>query len=886
MAFLDFLRLGRKRVRPVGQNLERGLDSEPDRRKNLALKIGIFGVLVLITVAAFPRGDVYDYSVKVGETWNKETLIADFDFSIRKDEQTFRREREAVRRNTPPYFRAIPNARQVLAGHRDTVAEELDRIFEAYRGYKLNESRGRVAEARADSADYYAMRRASRLKLTNEQWQTLADSYAATVPELSTTTRAQPTSTRLDETLLQEAWELAAFVVYQGVLDVPVDSVYTEIIIVRDEQQDTELELILDEVYGLNEAYLTVHEEFSNRYRSRPEVVSIAYSFFRSIFQPSYQLDREVTRRSWQQAERRISPNEGIVEEGTIIIRKGDIVTTEKKRILSSLEESRELRTGKRFKWQLLLGQFMATFATYLFFFLYLYLLRRPLFENNAMVFLMALLFTVFVALFAFAVRVPYLDMYVVPIAIVSVLLTVMFDSRVGLFGTFTIALIGALLLQFNFEFFFATVFAGALGVHSVRDIKNRAQFFVSAGVVFAGYVFILVAAFLVQGTTTARLFSDFVNVGISSFFLVMAYPLLWVFEKTFGLSTDLTYLELSDTNRPRLKELSLNAPGTFNHSLQVANLAEAAAAAVGANALMTRVGALYHDIGKMQKPEYFVENQRTGENPHDQLKPRMSALIIASHVKEGVEMAKADNLPQQIIDFIPMHHGTSLIEFFYRRAEEQADEGKFEIRESEFRYPGPRPNSKETGILMLADGVEAASRTIENPTHRKLESLIDRIIHTRIEDGQLEHTDLTFNDLNTIKDTFLTLLLGMYHVRVKYPDQEKAEQTEADGGEGSGKADQEQGNGRQESEITAVPRSSPEAKSTESVKGTTTVPESHAQPGEDAGNAGDHRRAAKSSGDLFSARDTGRQPGSETNGGPTETLGDSTESGSEPATS
>jgi putative nucleotidyltransferase with HDIG domain len=286
----------------------------------------------------------------------------------------------------------------------------------------------------------------------------------------------------------------------------------------------------------------------------------------------------------------------------------------------------------------------------------------------------------------------------------------------------------------------------------------------------------VLVGALLFQGKTLDHFATDTIEVAINSFLLVLAYPLLWVFERSFSITTDLTYLELSDTNRPLLKEFSVKAPGSFNHSLQVANLAEAAADAVGANALMTRVGALYHDIGKMFKPEYFVENQRPGENPHDNLKPRMSALIIASHVKEGVEIGREHNLPREVLDFIPMHHGTALIEFFFRRAVEEGRASGAEIREAEFRYPGPRPVSKETGILMLADSVEAASRTLDNPSHKRLESLIETLFSTRIQDRQLDDTNLTFAELKTIKATFLSMLLGMYHIRVKYPEQRGAE--------------------------------------------------------------------------------------------------------------
>ncbi|WP_243663306.1 HD family phosphohydrolase [Rhodothermus marinus] len=463
------------------------------------------------------------------------------------------------------------------------------------------------------------------------------------------------------------------------------------------------------------------------------------------------------------------------MKAGEVIVQRGQVVTEEIKRKLISLERAQQERGGTALFWRRLLGQTLVTLATYLFFFLYLFLLRRPIFDDNAQVLLIALIFAAILGLYAIAVRLPTLAMYAVPVAIASILLTVIFDSRVALFGTITLAFIGGHLLSYDFEFVFATVFAGTLGIFSVRDIKNRGQFFLSAGLVFLGYLVVLGASALWHPAASGRFLSDLLLVGINSVLVLMAYPLLWVFERAFDITTDLTLLELSDTNRPLLKELSLRAPGTFNHSLQVANLAEAAAAAIGAHALLVRVGALYHDIGKMVKPEYFVENQRPGMNPHENLKPRMSALIIASHVKEGLEIGRQYGLPKKVLDFIPMHHGTTRIEYFYRKAVEQT--GDPNLPDAEFRYPGPKPNSKETAILMLADSVEAASRALEEPTHKRLEALIDQIFRARIEDGQLDDTDLTFRDLQKIKETFLQMLLAIYHIRVKYPGMEELEQ-------------------------------------------------------------------------------------------------------------
>lgn len=351
--------------------------------------------------------------------------------------------------------------------------------------------------------------------------------------------------------------------------------------------------------------------------------------------------------------------------------------------------------------------------------------------------------------------------------------------------ATAVLALLGGAMAGYSYEFALATLFAGVLAVFSVRDVRNRGQIVVSAGLVLAAYTVIVGAFAMLRFDGWERFQTDMWLVMINAGLLLFAYPLQWVVERTFNITTDLTLLELSDTNRPLLRKLSMRAPGSFHHSLQVANLAEAAADAIGANGLLVRVGALYHDIGKMLKPEYFIENQRLGENPHDNLSPHMSALILASHVKDGLELGRQAGLPQAVTKFIPMHHGTALMEYFYRRALEQETADSSPVSEAEFRYPGPIPDSKETGILMLADSVEAACRSLEKPTPRKLETLVDSIFQTRIEDGQLDHCPLTFADLEMIKNTFVNMLSSMHHIRVKYPGQEddsSGEEVQAEG--------------------------------------------------------------------------------------------------------
>lgn len=781
MGLFDTLGLFKKKARPVGDRLETGRSGEDasTRRKNLLIKAVLFIVLVAVTLAAFPRGEVYEYTVEEGDTWRQPTLVAPFNFPVYKDPATVRKQREAAREETPPYFRELPNAQEQVAENRDTLAAQLKQIFDAYASFQYHKMRSEPKEARVDSLRYLELRRNARLKATPAQWQLLVNDYVERLPGLSTTTREPPSGPRLDQRLLDAAAQLGMQLLSVGVMNVSRDSIRSNEIIIRNEEERVQRSVSKDNVYGLNEAYDYVREQMNQQFSGSSSRARLAYAFFRAIFQPSLRYQRAETLQERERRASKISPIQGGVEKGEIIVSKGERVTSEIKRQLTSLERVKNERSASTIVWKQMLGEFTLTLAIYLIFFLFLYFLRQETFRDNQKLLLITLLFAFVVALFGVVVRLPWASLYAVPVALVSVQLTIIYDARVGLLGTLTLACLGGAMLGLDLEYTLATFFAGMLGVFSVRDIKNRGQFFLSAMLVFAGYVAILTASWLYLGTPLGRYGTDVLFAAIGSSFTITSYLMLWIFERTFDVTTDLTLLELSDTNRPLLKKLSLRAPGTFNHVLQVANLAEAAADRIGANALLARVGALYHDIGKMLKPEYFVENQRAGANPHDQLKPRMSALIIASHVKEGLEMGKEYGLPERVLKFIPMHHGTTRIEYFYRKAVEQTEEEDSPVLESEFRYPGPRPDSKETGILMLADSVEAASRSLDEPTHNRLRSLIDLIVREHIEDGQLDNTDLTFRDLSDIKDTFLSMLTGIYHVRVKYPDQEKEEMPE-----------------------------------------------------------------------------------------------------------
>ncbi len=776
MSFLQRIGLRSRKVRPVGTTLEKGDDERTAaRRRNIAVKAGILLTLLTVTIAVFPHGQVYELTLQIDEVWREENLLAPFLFPINKSPEEIAADKAQIRLTEPAIFRRDANHITKMQDRRDLLAASLEIIFTRYASFQENLTRGRLDEALTDSTAYMAARDASSLVLNERQWNMLLTSFTSTIPGLASPSRTI-SAQRLDEQLLSDAYNTALQILRTDVLDVRLDSIYSDRITVRDEVRPSQREVAKSSVRGIIDAFTMAQTEFQERHPSEPDAAAITMVFFRTMFQPSLNYDRMGTEERWLNRERANLPTQNVVRRNEVIVRKGDRITTEVQRKLISLEQELTQRSGARQFWRRFFGQMILVLSTYLIFFLYLFLVRRPIFDDNRLILVIAVLFAGILAIYGVAIRAALIDMYVVPVVAVSIMLTVIFDSRVALFGMLTLALLGGHMLSFDMAFMFSTMFAGTLGIFSVRDIRNRSQFFLSSGLVFVGYVAVLGASSLLQNMTGERLTWLLIFTGINSVFVLLAYPMLWVFERVFGLTTDLTLLELSDTNRALLKELSMKAPGTFNHVLQVANLAEAAATAVGAHALLTRVGALYHDVGKMKKPEYFVENQRDTNSPHDQLKPRMSALIISNHVKEGLDIARDHGIPQRVLDFIPMHHGTTRIEFFYHKALEQhALEGST-VHEAEFRYPGPKPNTAETSILMLADSVEAAARTIENPNHKRLETLIDSIVQDRMQDGQLDESGLTFSDLNKVKETFLTVLLGFYHLRIRYPGDEVEE--------------------------------------------------------------------------------------------------------------
>jgi putative nucleotidyltransferase with HDIG domain len=373
-------------------------------------------------------------------------------------------------------------------------------------------------------------------------------------------------------------------------------------------------------------------------------------------------------------------------------------------------------------------------------------------------------------ALAAFADRVPEVPSYAVPVAFASVLAAILWGTRLSAVMTLFLGIFLIAQGELGFAVLWAGLASGLVGAWSVRLIRRRTHFYESLVFIAAANVLALGGLALVQlwswSDVGVALGWGFGSAATAVFLAMGLLPLL---EWAAGRTTDLTLLELADLNRPLLKQLLVEAPGTYHHSIIVGNLAESAAEGIGANSLLARVGAYYHDIGKLRRPEFFAENQRQGENPHDALPPQASARIISRHVEDGVEMARRAGLPEVVIDVLREHHGTTRLSFFWHKASEGEGPGECPVV-SDFVYPGPRPRSKETAVVMLADSVEAASRVMRDPSPDVLRELVRRIVEMKLEEDQFDEADLTFHDLAVVQERLVGVLVGIHHHRIDYP--------------------------------------------------------------------------------------------------------------------
>ncbi len=498
--------------------------------------------------------------------------------------------------------------------------------------------------------------------------------------------------------------------------------------------------------------------------------VEYYYLVGRSFIQPNLRVNSAERKRRLREELDQISAVKEVVEKNDIIVRAGMRIQERQERILREmvrLQRGESAGKGWLATTAPAISRTLLVIAAFFTLYLFLYFFRREVYYSNPKILTIFLVFIIELALI-YAVDHWALSYYLYPVAFLPMMITILFDAELSVLATIVMAVVLGIMQRFDFTIALMTIVVGIVVSFTSHQVRRRSQFFRIMLFTSMSYVIFILLVETMKLTATEDLLND-MGFGLVNGLLtvLLAIGLLPVFESLFGITTDITLLELSDLNHPLLKRLALEAPGTYHHSIIVGNLSEAAAEAIGGNSLLARVGAYYHDIGKMEIPEYFVENQLSVKSKHDSLTPTMSSLVLSSHVKNGRILGELADIPDDVLNFIEEHHGTMVQKYFYDRAQKQGDEN---ISMDKFRYPGPKPQTRETGIAMLADAVEAASRTLDQPTPARIDNLIQRIINDRFQSGELNECPLTLRDLAGIKRAFAQVLIASFHHRVKYP--------------------------------------------------------------------------------------------------------------------
>lgn len=678
--------------------------------KNNAIvyKVLLFLIAVVSIVYLFPKGGQFKYDFNKGKPWQYDNLYATFDFSIQKSDEEINQEKVEITRNNKHYFEF----------NKATVLD----IKTAFTN-KINYIQAN------DSIDSQQM-----LRLIS-----------------------------IGNFVIEEVYK------YGFIDEASQGKIFNEneIIYLR---KDNEVEEV---AYNKLLIYKEVLQLITENIKSTP----ISYSENKllntllEVLKPNVSYDATFTQKALEESFKNISYTKGLVTSGELIILKGDIVEGRKYEILNSLKKESESKvwTESNYLW-IVCGYTILVSLALLMLLLFLKKYRLEIYNNNNKV--TFIFFNVFLMILIQTLVIKYNSeyLYIVPLSILPIVLKAFFDARLGLFAHVLTVLLLGFIVPNSFEFIYLHIIAGIVTILTVSELYKRANLFISIGQITLIYMVTYFAFSIIKEGNASQInwgyFMLFSANGLLSF---LSLFFIYMYEKIFGLVSDVTLLELSNTNTKLLRELNEKAPGTFQHSMQVASLSEAAANEIGANSMLVRTGALYHDIGKMLNPMYFIENQSTGVNPHNDLSPKDSARIIIDHVIKGIELAKENRLPDRIIDFIRTHHGTSLVYYFYKKEQDLYPEEKVKI--SKFKYPGPIPFSKETAILMICDAAEAATKSIKSPTAQSIDALIDKIVEKQKSDNQFINSDITFREIEKIKKVVKKKLMNMYHLRIEYPD-------------------------------------------------------------------------------------------------------------------
>ncbi|MCL6102971.1 MAG: HDIG domain-containing protein [Bacteroidetes bacterium] len=530
-------------------------------------------------------------------------------------------------------------------------------------------------------------------------------------------------------------------------------------------------EIQISSLYSLKSAYSEVRRRLDDLKNLHPE-----WKTFLDDFQPERFLasnliyDREKNQQMEEKMIADISTNHGIVQEGERIISQGDIISARTFPILESLRISFENSRGQNTKYILIvLGRIILIVVLLLTLYLFLLNIRKKVMRSKRDISFILITLTLMIACCSLVIRSGTFDIYVIPFTALALILRTFLDTRVAIFVNMIAALIVGFMVPNGYEFVLLQIPVGSIAVISLNKMQKREQLIVTALIIFISYSILFIGISLVQEANLAGI--EWLKIkwfAFNAILTLITYLLIYILEKSFGFVSDITLIELTFSNQKLLKRMAMEAPGTLHHSLQVANLSELAISKIGGNSLLVRAGALYHDIGKIDNPQYFIENQSIGINPHDDLTNEESAAIIIDHVEKGVELARKHKIPEQIVDFIRTHHGTTKTGYFYQKS--IITNGAEEVEDKNFTYKGPLPTTRETAVVMLADSIEAASRSLEVKNSENIRNLVEDIFRQKVDLGQLQLSPLTFKDIRVLKDFFHEKLVNIYHVRVNYP--------------------------------------------------------------------------------------------------------------------
>ena len=684
----------------------------------------LFAVSIIIVVVISPREGKFRYEFQKGKPWMSSSLIAPWDFPVQKPDNLIAAERDSILKYFSPYFKLDNEIEK-------NKIIELDKYLNDF--LKKHESE----TSPLDPMGFVAVKR--------------------------------------------ELNDILTGIYQKGILEtnelMPVEKLPDEITVISGRVAEKKL---VSSLFVQKSAYQFAEEKKAELEKHHEAVSGKSLSDFLlkvslyDFIEPNLFYDAATSTAIRNGMIGEISINKGLVQKGELIISQGEIVDNNKFIMLESMRSEYEKRLGKNDKWFIVLGRIILVTACYLALYLFMYHFRFDVLSSTHKTFFIILIIVLFIIITRLVVFLPGNVVFLVPFALIPIVVRTFYDSRLALFVYLVAIMLAGFIVPNSFEFVFLSFIAGAIVIFSLTNIYKRAKLFTAALMVFLSYSVVYLGIGLMQEGSLANMnWKNYFWFAGNGVFLLLSYPLIFVFEKTFRFLSDATLFELSDTNQPLLRKLSEGAPGSFQHSLQVANLAEEAAREIGANNLLARTGALYHDIGKTFNAEYFVENQAEGFSPHDQLDPLKSAEIIIGHVKNGIDLARKFNLPSQIIDFIQTHHGTGIAYFFYKKFLDKNPMGT--DMEKNFAYSGPRPFSKETAIVMMADAVEASSRSLANYSEENISELVERIIYIQEQEGQYSETPLTFKDITDIKGVFIKRLLNIYHARITYPKRETA---------------------------------------------------------------------------------------------------------------